>query len=160
DDCYANGFTGTISANFTVNSLNTKAASPAAAGGGFTCASSVTITCPGGFNAGTTSCLTISGGMPIVVGDATGGSSSNTVGIVASASSPEIHGNAYPGTGVNAFGGNIQAGAVWYGNSYSGGGRPGLSLAYGATQIGDSIAASDGSHATIAQQAGVHIGRA
>lgn len=166
DDCYANGFTGTITANFTVNSLNTTASGPAAAGGGFTTSSVVTITCAGGFYAGTTTCLTIvvygtaigpaygsnttasrygisvSNGSTHI-GDSHGGSAGAAYGTSLQSAATQ-YGTAYAGSGSRAFGSSVLSGAVLVGNSVGGSvaNSRGASLNNGGTQVGDAMGGS------------------
>jgi hypothetical protein len=69
DDVRANGFTVTIDQDITVLSIRTDAASPAVAGGGFSCSTNRNITC--NIIAGTNSnCLSITGSATqTIVGD-------------------------------------------------------------------------------------------
>jgi len=184
DDCYANGFTGTISANFTVNSLNTTESGAAAAGGGFTCASAVTITCAGGFRAGSTTCLTISA-LATAIGDSYG--SMTTVGRIGLliAGFGVQQGNSYGGAQSTAYGTSLTTGAVQYGNATAGsvgfsygsllascsmlvgdsfGGSAtnahGASIGGGAAHVGDSHGGSGAAtHGTFLSGGGTHYGR-
>lgn len=183
DDCYANGFTGTISANFTVNSLNTTASGPAAAGGGFTCTTAVTITCSGGFFAGSTNCLTLTGfgtaigpsygssttgsrigvsisGAASHMGDSHGGSFASAYGT--SASTGAVHyGDSYAGSSSNANGTNLSGGGLQYGHSYGGatGGAYGT-LVNGGTQVGDSHGGTGGTtYGSRVTSGGFHYGK-
>lgn len=182
DDCYANGFTGTISANFTVNSLNTTASGPAAAGGGFSASTAITITCPGGCYAGTTICLTISAlatfvgpsfgstttgsrsglslsGFATQIGNSTGGAFSASHGTTAALCATQ-YGNSIAGSVFNAYGSNLTNGAVQVGDSFGGSTTNcrGTFLNAG-THIGASNGGSAaGSYGTQVQGNGQHYG--
>lgn len=184
DDCYANGFTGTISANFTVNSLNTTASGPAAAGGGFTCAAAVAITCAAGYHAGTTDALTVTAlasvygtsygssttagragvnlnGSSVHYGDSYGGGSSNAYGTFLQTCCFQ-YGDAYAGSGGNAHGTNVVSSSVLIGDSFAGSTANvrGANVTQGGCHIGDSHGGSAiGAHGTQCSAGGVHYGR-
>jgi hypothetical protein len=111
DDVHANGFTVTINQNITVNKISTKAESPAAAGGQFTCNAARTITA--NIEAGATTCLTNSAtGITItVIGNIYGGETINARGFSLNCASNNtvtnavIVGNLYAGSasGANAL---------------------------------------------------------
>ncbi len=103
DDVRSNGFTVTINQSITVLSIQTTAASPAVAGGGFTLNTTtfnnLTLTC--NIQCGTTTCLTVSGtGVVNIIGNSTGGIGNGSNGIgVANTPTINITGNLTGGTG-------------------------------------------------------------
>ena len=160
DDCYANGFTGTISADFTVNSLNTTASGPAAAGGGFTCSTAVTITAPGGFRAGTTNCLTISA-LGTAVGPSFGSlTTGSRSGLVLSSFATQT-GDSTGGAFSASHGTSLSVCATQYGNSYAGSvfNAYGSSVITAAVQVGDSFGGSSTNCRGTFLNAGTHIGQ-
>lgn len=117
DDCHANGFTGTISADWTVNSISTRVGASWAAGGVFRVSAnqtgSTTVTCD--VLGGTTTCYIGEQGS-VLVGDIYG--SNITVGYAATVNFGGIViGNIYKGTVTNAHGAALANGARLYGNT-------------------------------------------
>lgn len=116
DDCHANGFTGTISADWTVNSISNRVGASWSADGTFTVSAnqtgSTTVTCD--VLGGTVTCYTGVQGS-VLVGNIYG---SNTTGIYTAVVSAGgiIIGNIYKGTTTNAHGAYLSNGAKFYGD--------------------------------------------
>jgi hypothetical protein len=109
DDVWANGFNVTINQNVTVLSLRTTSDTFAAAGGDFGINNTLTVTANGlGFVSGTTRCLHFSfsgAASATAIGNAFGGSGVNAYGVHnASSATLTYIGNATGGSGSNANG--------------------------------------------------------
>lgn len=117
DTVVANGFTVTIDQDVTVTEIRTLALTPAASGGGFACSATRTINAT--VRAGTTPCLTFSGGggtTLTLVGDVIASSATNNTQalVISGASTVNVLGNVSgaPISASNADGINITAAAT------------------------------------------------
>jgi hypothetical protein len=114
DDCYADGFTGTITSDLTVASLRTTQRSGGTAGGGFTCGTAgVTITAS--IYAGSSVCLSVTN---------TTGTVTVSGNITASGDTVVAHGLSKTGVGSLSIigvitGGNVNAQGVMIGGACS-----------------------------------------
>jgi hypothetical protein len=109
DDVFANNFTVEIDQNVNVGSLRTAVSgSYAVAGGGFTLFQPLSvIASPGGFLAGSTTCLTsfVSAGTATLSGSVTGGSTTTDIyGINVTDGSVNLFGNTLGGGNTRAYG--------------------------------------------------------
>jgi hypothetical protein len=105
DDCYANGFTGTINVNFQVASVRNTAGSTAVAGGGFTLSAGVALTA--NVVGGAATCVTFSAANPNVgtaVGNITCASAALGAVRVSGSGRLNITGNVTGGTGASGLG--------------------------------------------------------
>ena len=109
DDVFANGFTVEIDQDVNVGSLRTTLSTAyAVAGGGFTLYQPLSvIASPGGFLAGSTTCLTsfVSAGTAVLSGDVAGGSNGDIYGInITSEGSLNLFGNVLGGNNTRTYG--------------------------------------------------------
>lgn len=130
DDCWANGFTGTIDEDVVWHTMNNYASGPAAEGGSFQWSTNRTITA--NIYAGTTSCLRSSGAFTTttIVGNGYGGSAINSYGVYKNHTGDvNLIGNYYGGTQTNTYGylHNATGNLSHVGNTYGGS----LTSAYG-----------------------------
>ena len=114
DDCYADGFTGQINVDFNIGTgkVSTQQRSGGTAGGGWVLAAGVTLRA--NVQSGTTTCVTRSaaGAESFIVGTSTGGSGTNTDGILVSAGTVTLTGKPTGGSGITSHGVRCSSGTV------------------------------------------------